>query len=105
MDITINLTSEQIKALLTKYTSIESYVQSVVENRANKIINEIVKDYAKDKVKIKPLTVTEQAVVDKLKSRIVTNADNIPDDIKKIIVKKADVKTAVEKAEESKPAK
>ena len=102
MNITINLTGEQIKALLTEYQSIESYVQSVVENRANRIINEIVKDYAKDKVRIKPLMKTEQSIVDKLKSRIVTNTDNIPDDIKKIIVRKADVKTAVEKAEKSK---
>jgi len=37
MQININLSEEQIKALLTEYTSIEEYCQRAVENRANRI--------------------------------------------------------------------
>jgi len=37
ININLNLTKEQIKALLTEYTSIEEYCQRVVENRANRI--------------------------------------------------------------------
>jgi len=101
MNITINLTDEQIKALLTYYETIESYVQSVVENRANRIINELVKDYANKKFEVEGLTSTEEKVIAK-QSRIITNTDKIPEEIKKIIVKRGVLKTAIEKAEEDK---
>ena len=43
MQINVNLSEEQIKALLTVYVSIEEYAQRVVENRANRLYEEIVK--------------------------------------------------------------
>jgi len=101
MNITINLTDEQIKALLTCYKTIESYVQSIVENRANRIINELVKDYANKKFEVANLTNAEEKTIAK-QSRIITNADKIPEEIKKIIVKRGVLKTAKEKAKEDK---
>jgi len=101
MNITINLTDEQIKALLTYYETIESYVQSVVENRANRIINELIKDYANKKFEVEGLTSTEEKVIAK-QDRIITNTDKIPDEIKKIIVKRGVLKTAIEKVKEEK---
>jgi len=101
MNITINLTDEQIKALLTCYKTIESYVQSVVENRANRIINELVKDYANKKFEVEGLTSTEKKVIAK-QDRIITNTDKIPKEIKKIIIKRGVLKTAIEKAKEEK---
>ena len=38
MQIEVNLTNEQITALLNQYNSIEEYVQRVLEERANRII-------------------------------------------------------------------
>jgi len=101
MNITINLTDEQIKALLTYYETIESYVQSVVENRANRIINELVKDYANKKFEVEGLTSAEEKTIAK-QDRIITNVDKIPEEIKKIIIKRGVLKTAIEKAEEEK---
>jgi len=101
MNITINLTDEQIKALLTYYETIESYVQSVVESRANRIINELVKDYANKKFEVEGLTSAEEKVIAK-QDRIITNTDKIPEEIKKIIIKRGILKTAKEKAKEEK---
>lgn len=38
MQIEINLTKEQITALLNQYNSIEEYVQRILEERADRII-------------------------------------------------------------------
>jgi len=102
MNITINLTDEQTKALLTYYETIESYVQSVVENRANRIIDELVKDYANKKFEVANLTSAEKKTIAK-QSRIITNTDKIPEEIKKIIVKRGVLKTAKEKAKKAMP--
>jgi len=102
MNITINLTEEQKKALLTFHKTIESYVQSIVENRANRIINELVKDYANKKFEVEGLTSAEKKTIAK-QSRIITNTDKIPEEIKKIIIKRGVLKTAKEKAKEIMP--
>jgi len=60
MQININLIEEQIKALLTEYTSIEEYCQRVVENRANRIMMDIVKKHADD---LEGVTAQEQAII------------------------------------------
>jgi len=98
MQINIELTEEQIKALLTEYTSIEEYCQRVVENRANRIMMDIVKNYADD---LEGVTVDEQAVInDKLAGKIVVKPDKLPDEVKQIIVRRAKTKTMVEKIAE-----
>lgn len=38
MQIEVNLTKEQITALLNQYNSIEEYVQRILEERADRII-------------------------------------------------------------------
>jgi len=84
MQININLTDEQQKALLTEYTSIEEYCQRVVENRANRIMMDIVKKYADD---LEGVTTEEQAIINnKLAGKIVVRPDKLPEEVKQIIV-------------------
>jgi len=95
MQININLTAEQTKALLTEYTSIEEYASRVVVNRANRIMEAIVKKYANN---LEGVTVDEQAVIDaKLANKIIVQPDQLAEEVKKIIIKRAGVKTMVEK--------
>jgi len=103
MQININLSEEQIKALLTEYTSIEEYCQRVVENRANRIMMDIVKDYAMEKFELEPLSVDEQKILDDtLKGRFVFSVDKLNKAVKKIIVMKSNTKTMVQKIKEQK---
>jgi len=105
MQIEINLSEEQIKALLTEYTSIEEYCQRVVENRANRLCKKIVKDYAMEKFELEPLSVDEQKILDDtLKGRFVFSVDKLNKAVKKIIVMKSNTKTMVEKIKEQKEA-
>lgn len=98
MQIEVNLIEEQQKALLTCYKTIESYCQTVVENRANRIMNDLVRDYAKGKFEVEGVTVDEQAIIDtKLANKIIVQPDQLPEEVKKIIVKRANVKTMAEK--------
>jgi len=102
MQININLTDEQIKALLTEYTSIEEYCQRIVENRANRIMMDIVKKHADN---LEGVTAEEQAIInDKLVGKIVVRPDKLPDEIKRIIVRRAKTKTMVQKIKEQKEA-
>ena len=101
MQIEINLSEEQIKALLTYYKSIESYVQSIVENRANRLIEVLVKDYAKGRFEVEGVTIDEQNIIDtKLTSRIIVQPDQLDKEVKQIIIRRADVKSMVEKIAE-----
>jgi len=103
MQVNLNLSDEQIKALLTEYTSIEKYCQRVVENRANQIMEKIVKDYAMEKFELEPLSVDEQKILDDtLKGRFVFSVDKLNKAVKKIIVMKSNTKTMVEKIKEQK---
>jgi len=100
MQININLSEEQIKALLTEYTSIEEYCQRVVENRANRIMMDIVKKYADN---LEGVTADEQVIInDKLAGKIVVKPDKLPEEVKQIIVRRAKTKTMVQKIEEQK---
>ena len=98
MQIEIILSEEQIKALLTQYVSIEEYAQRVVENRANRLYEEIVKKYADD---LEGVTVDEQTVITSgLAGKIIVKADQLPEAVKQIIVRRAKTKTMVEKITE-----
>jgi len=98
MQININLSEEQIKALLTVYVSIEEYCQRVVENRANRLCEEIVKDYADN---LEGVTVDEQTVITSgLAGKIIVKAEKLPEAVKQIIVRRAKTKTMVEKIAE-----
>ena len=102
MQVNINLFDEQIKALLTEYRTVEEYCQRVVENRANRIMEQIVKDYAD---KLEGVTAEEQAIInDKLAGKIVVRPDKLPEEVKKIIVRRAKTKTMVQKIQEQKEA-
>lgn len=101
MDISIHLTEEQLKALLTQHQSIESYAQAVSENRANRLIDDIVTAHADGKVKIDELTPEEDAILQtSLDSKIVVHPHSLSKEIKSLIVRKARLKTAVEKIAE-----
>jgi len=98
MQINLNLTEEQIKALLTEYRTIEEYCQRVVENRANRIMMDIVKNYAD---KLKDITEKEQAIITSaMAGKIVVNAEKLPKEVKQIIVRRAKTKTMAEKIKE-----
>jgi len=98
MQININLSEEQIKALLTEYTSIEEYCQRVVENRANRIMMDIVKKYADN---LEGVTAKEQAIINtKLDGKIVVRPDKLPEEVKQIIVRRAKTKTMAQKIKE-----
>ena len=98
MNININLSDEQIKALLTEYVSIEEYCQRVIKNRANRLCEEIVKKYADD---LEGVTVDEQTIITSgLAGKIVVNADKLPKEVKQIIIRRAKVKSMVEKIAE-----
>lgn len=98
MQININLTAEQEKALLTEYVSIYEYCQRVVENRANRLCEEIVKKYADN---LKGITAQEQGIITaSLQGKIVVNAEKLPEAVKAIIVRRAKTKTMVEKIAE-----
>ena len=101
MQININLSDEQIKALLTYYTTVESYCQNVVENRARRIIDDLVRDYASGKFEVAGVTLTEQNLINtKLANKIVVQPEQLDEVVKAIIVKRANVKTMVEKIAE-----
>ena len=103
MQVNINISSEQEKAILTQFISIEVYLQQMINNRAIRIMNDIVKEYAKGNCKVVGITAEEQVIIDtKLKDKIIVNADDIPDEIKEIIIRRADVKSMVEKIKEEK---
>ena len=98
MQINVNLSEEQIKALLTVYVSIEEYCQRVVENRANRIYEEIVKKYADN---LEGVTVDEQAVITSgLAGKIIVKAEKLPKEVKQIIVRRSKVKSMIEKITE-----
>ena len=98
MQININLSEEQIKALLTVYVSIEEYCQRVVENRANRLCEEIVKDYADD---LEGVTIDEQTVITSgLAGKIIVKAEKLPKEVKQIIVRRSKVKSMIEKITE-----
>ena len=98
MQININLSEEQIKALLTEYVSIEEYCQRVVENRANRLCEEIVKKYADD---LEGVTINEQTIITSgLAGKIVVKAEKLPEAVKQIIVRRAKTKTMMEKITE-----
>jgi len=102
MQVNINLTEEQIKALLTEYTSVEEYCQRIVENRANRIMEQIVKNYADN---LEGVTAEEQAIInDKLAGKIVVRPDKLPEEVKQIIVRRAKTKTMMQKIKEQKEA-
>lgn len=101
MQININITSEQEKALLTQFVSIEAYLQQMIDNRAWRVMNNIVREYAKGNCKVIGVTGEEQAIINaKLSNKIIVQPDNLPDEVKQIIVRRADVKSAVEKIAE-----
>ena len=94
MQVNIDLTEEQIKALLTAYISVEEYIQRFVAHRANRLIEEIVKKYSDN---LEGVTTEEQVIIDtKLVGKIVVNAERLPDEVKQIIVRRAKTKTMVE---------
>ena len=98
MQVNISLSEEQIKALLTEYKTIEEYCQRVVENRANKICEAIIRRYADD---LEGVTSQEKAVIAaSLAGKIVVNAEKLPEEVKKIIVRRAKVKSMAEKIAE-----
>ena len=98
MQLIIELTDEQEKALLTEYVSIEAYAQRVLEDRANRIAEQITRDYANNLVGV---TAEEQAIIDAaVGKKILLKAESIPDDVKQIIVKRAATLTMVEKIAE-----
>lgn len=94
MQININLTEEQQKALLTAERTIGGFAQRVIENRANRLIEEIVKKYADN---LEGVTIEEQATITShLAGKIVVNAEKLPDEVKRIIVRRANVKSMME---------
>ena len=98
MQINVNLSEEQIKALLTVYVSIEEYAQRVVENRANRLCEQIVKDYADD---LEGVTIDEQTVITSgLAGKIIVKAEKLPKEVKQIIVRRSKVKSMIEKITE-----
>jgi len=102
MQVNINLSEEQIKALLTEHTSIEAWTERVVQKRANDIIEAIVKKHADD---LEGVTEQEQAIInDKLAGKIVVRPDKLPKEVKQIIVRRAKVKSAIERIKEQKEA-
>ena len=103
MQVNINISSEQEKAILTQFVSIEVYLQQMIDNRAWRIMNDIVREYAKGNCKVVGITAEEQMVINsKLSNKIIVQPDNLPDEVKQIIVRRADVKSAVEKIAEEK---
>ena len=101
MQININISSEQEKAILTQFISIKTYLQQMIDNRAWRIMNDIVREYAKGNCKVIGVTIEEQAIITaKLKDKIIVNVDDIPNEVKEIIVRRANVKNMVEKIKE-----
>lgn len=101
MQININITEEQEKAILTQFISIKAYLQQMIDNRAWRIMNNIVREYAKGNCKVMGVTTAEQAIIDaKLEDKIIVQPDRLPNEVKAIIVRRAKVKSAVEKIAE-----
>ena len=101
INIAVRLTKEQQKALLSGYRTIEEFVQRMVEDRANRIMDDIVRDYADEKILIDTLTTEEKAALSAvLESKIVIHPSRLPHAVKSLIVKKAQIKTRVEKIAE-----
>ena len=98
MVITLRLSAEQEKALLTQYVTIADYAQRVMENRASDIIEQIVADHSNVLIGV---TAKEQAVIDLATAgKIITRADMLPGAVRRIIVQRAPIKTMAEKIAE-----
>jgi len=100
MQININLTEEQIKALLTEYTSIEEYCQRVVGNRANRIMMDIIKKYADN---LEGVTTEETSLITAATEKIIVNAEKLPEEVQNIIVRRAKTKTMEQKILDQEP--
>ena len=103
MQININISGEQEKALLTQFVSIEAYLQQMIDARAWRIMNDIVREYAKGNCKVVGVTTEEQAMINaRLENKIIVQPDNLPNEVKQIIVRRAEVKSMVDKIKEEK---
>jgi len=94
MQINLNLTEEQIKALLIEYTSIEEYCQRVVENRSKSIMMDIIKKYADN---LEGVTTEETSLITAATEKIIVNAEKLPEEVQNIIVRRAKTKTMAQK--------
>lgn len=102
MQVNINLTEEQEKALLTAERTVEEFAQRAVENRANRLMKEIVKKFADN---LEGVTASEQAVITaSMAGKIVVDPEKLPEEVKAIIVRRARTKTMVQKIKEQEEA-
>jgi len=100
MQVDINLTEEQIKALLTEYTSIEEYCQRAIENRANRIMMDIIKKYADN---LEGVTTEEADIITAATKKVIVNAEKLSEEVQQIIVRRAKTKTMVQKILDQEP--
>lgn len=89
MDIKIELSGAQEKALLTVYPSVAEYAQKMLTLRANERIDEILRDYAAGRIAVDPLDVKEETAISAaLGSRVVMSVESLPAEIKEMLVNK-----------------
>jgi len=88
MEIKVELSAAQEKALLTAYPSIQEYAQDVLVLRANERMKEIVRDYAEGRL---VLSKEEEAgLADKLAGRLIVTPESLPIEVAEIIVVRAE---------------
>jgi len=97
MDIKIELTAAQEKALLTVYPSVPEYAQKMLVLRANERMDEILRDYAAGRVAVDALDAKEQeAVMIALGERVVMSVESCPAEVKEILMGKIVMRAAAD---------
>jgi hypothetical protein len=97
---TIKISEEEEKALLTDMISVQDWLDNAIKNKIRRCMDEIVKQVATGEVQA-TFTPDEEAAIKSSVKTLFVDPKQLPDDAKKIIVKKAHVKSARDREKEA----
>ena len=99
---TIELTTEQEKALLTDMMTIQDWINNAIHNKARQCVDKVCEEALNDQTNTILTTEEKQGIVTLLASegRIISTVKQMPEAVKMDIVSKARVKSAAEKQAE-----
>ena len=100
--ITVSITDEEEKALLTDILSLQDWLDNAIHNKARQCIDDVCRQALEDETNTVLTAVEKQGIVSALatQGRIITTVKQLPADIKAQIVSNARVKTAAERQAE-----
>ena len=99
---TIEITEDEAKAVLTDVADIDIWLQNAVQNKIRQTVTAICREALDDESDTILAASEKQEVLDKIAAAgiIVTTVDKLPHKAKMLIVRKARVKSALERGAE-----